>query len=177
MKKTLYELTDVYNDLTEILEDQGGELTPELEKALDDIGGEIEQKLENIGRVFQTLKAEIDVIDAERRTFIEEANRLKAQVVSRENRISSLKEYVTRNLEALGISKKKTETFSFWTQTTNSVEEVDITSVPDKYKRVEYNEYVDKKALIDDWKAMDDPEAHRDFGGAKVVAKTGLRYR
>jgi hypothetical protein len=175
--KSLYDLTGVFLELTEIIEEQGGEIPEALEKALDSAEGEIEEKLEKIGHVFQNLKQESDLLNAERKAFVEEADRLRAQVSVRTARIASLKAYVAKSLEAMGISKQKTETFSFWIQSTDSVEEVDITKVPDKYKRVVYEEHIDKKAMKDDWKALEDREAHRDFGGARIVSNSSLRFR
>lgn len=179
MEKTLYELASEYQALAHVLDEQEGELTDELEKAWDAINEELPIKMENIGHVLKNLDAEREVLEAKAKTFKSEFERLKSRAAARQSRIDWLKSYAAKNLQAADIQKLKSETFSWWTQESHSVEEVDASKVDPQYKRVEYKEFVDKKAILEDWKALPDEvrDEQRNFKGAKVVTRLGLRFR
>ena len=185
MMKTLYELTGIYKDLMEVVEEQGGELTPELEELLDNNEEDLEAKLESYGYVIQNLKQEIEVLNAQRKTFLGEADRINGLRVAREGRVEAVRAHIATCLQKADIRNKsgnlglKTKLFSFWCQEDHSLEvdDAQIEHVPDKYKRVVYEEYVDKKPVVADWKALEGREEKRDFGWGRIVTKLGLRMR
>jgi len=172
----LYQLTGLYAQLCEDLEEGGGELTPELEKQLESTEAALSEKLENIGKLVKTLEADAEYWTARRNSFDTEAKRMKARADARLSRITSIKSYAAQCLQAADLLKMKTESFNFSLQPDHSVEatgeEIDPVFVRIK-------EELDKKAMIEHWKSLseEERESHREFQGAKIVTKMGLRIR
>lgn len=181
----LYNLTGVYKQLTDIVEGNEGELSPELESALNSNEDAIEQKLESYGHVIQNLNAEASVLEAKRRAFLEEADRIKGLQRARERRCEQIKGHIAECLKVANIRNAKghlgakTETFNFWVQEDTSVEfdEANLDSVPQEYRRVTVKESLDKIGLIADWQAAGASDDARDLGFARIITKLGLRMR
>lgn len=172
----LYQLTGLYAQLCEDLEEGGGELTPELEEALESTEAALNEKLENLGRLVKTLEADADFWTARQKAFDSEAKRMKAKADARSSRVASIKRYATQCLQSADMQKVKTESFSFNLQADHSVEATGEEIDP---QFVRIKEELDKKALMEHWKTLseEEREAHREFKGATIVTKMGLRIR
>lgn len=122
----LYKLTENYNNLLELLED---ETIPQnlIENSLKDVKGEIEDKAENIAKIVKTL-------DAEAKALKEEEKRLSDRRKSLENRSKGLKTYLQTSLETVGLKQVKTGLFTVAIQkNAPSVNIVDEKKIPDNY--------------------------------------------
>ncbi len=94
----LHEATAALHIVDEWLEEQGGELTPELEAILEQAEGDFATKVERVALKVKELDAEAEAIKAEEQ-------RLAARRKARENGAKSLKQYLERCLDAAGKEK------------------------------------------------------------------------
>lgn len=142
---TLYELTDEYKQVLEMLDD------PEIDEqtiadTLESIGGEIEDKADGYAKVMQSAKAEVEGIKAE-------ISRLSERKSSIEHKLERMKQSLQGAMEATGKTKFKTLLFSFNIQKNPpSVAIEDGAKLPDKYL-IPQPEKIDKKSIIADLKA------------------------
>ncbi|MBV1816900.1 siphovirus Gp157 family protein [Clostridium cochlearium] len=122
----LYELTEQYSNLMELLDNP--EVPQEmLEESLNKINDELDVKLENIAKLIKSI--EVDV-----KGFKEEEKRLANRRKSSENRITNLKEYVKGAMRAVGLKKIKGRVFTLGIQrNAPSVEITKEESIPEKY--------------------------------------------
>ncbi|BDR73372.1 hypothetical protein K144316041_23830 [Clostridium tetani] len=148
----LYELTEQYSNLMELLDNP--EVPQEmLEESLNKINDELDVKLENIAKLIKSI--EVDV-----KGFKEEEKRLADRRKSSENRITNLKEYVEGAMRATGIKKVNGKVFTLGIQkNAPSVDITDENSIPEEYFILE-KRLVKKKVL----------EAHKE--GRKVPGTT-----
>lgn len=142
----LYELSEQYQTLLEIVGD--GEVAVEdYEKALADLRDEIEDKVASIGKVWVTLGANCVAIKVEE-------ERLGQRRKALEGRQTWLKEYLLRELTTANIKRVNRPAITVRLQANPpSVEVKDEDTVPVEFKkRIEYWQ-VEKKPIIDHWKA------------------------
>ena len=83
----LYQIENEYLQLSEMLIDSEGELTPELIEALEINGNNLKNKVVNYGYVIKQMEGNVDLIDAE-------IKRLQAMKKSRVNAADTLKETI-----------------------------------------------------------------------------------
>ena len=83
----LYQIENEYLQLSEMLIDSEGELTPELIEALEINGNNLKNKAVNYGYVIKQMEGNVDLIDAE-------IKRLQAMKKSRVNAAERLKETI-----------------------------------------------------------------------------------
>ena len=134
----LYELTEVYRQLKE---------EEDFEVALGQIEDAFEAKAENVAKVIQELEAEA-------KAYEDEISRMAGVKAARENRVKSLKGYLQANMEAAGIEKIKGSVLSVALQNSPpSCEIVDESLVPDAFKEERTTIYVNRKDILDEWKA------------------------
>jgi len=160
----LYELTDAYVRILALAEEaEDGEWL----EALAGLQGAIEEKAENTAKMIRSLEA-----DAE--TFRAEAERMLAISKSRQNRVTSLKDYLKANLEAAGMDKVKGQLFTVSLQSSPpSCRVMDEAAIPIEYQRViPARIEVDARAIIAHWR--DTGEA---IPGVEVVQSKHLRIR
>jgi len=141
----LYELTDDYFGILERIGESGevDEETAALLEALDD---EIEVKAENVAKVIRTLELEADAIN-------QEAKRLADRARAKANSAAHLKDYLHRNLEALGKKKVEGEVLTVsLRKKPPSVEVVDASVIPDAFTEERVETRVDKRAILQEWK-------------------------
>lgn len=159
---TLYELTDEYRQLLEMMEDDA--IDPEvLKDTLEGVGGEIEIKAENCAKLIKELDGVAGVIDGE----IERLRKRK-DVVS--NNAKSVKKYLESAMIATGKRKFKTDLFGFGIQKNPPTVVIDQEDkIPEEYW-IEQAPKLDKTALK---KWLKDNPA--DF--AHLEQSEGLRIR
>ena len=105
---TLYELTEEYRQLLEMMEDDS--VDPEvLKDTLEGVDGELEIKAENCAKVIAALGGKIDVIDRE-------IERLKGKKDVLNNNIKRIKQRIEKAMIDTGKKKFKTDLFSFGIQ-------------------------------------------------------------
>lgn len=102
---TLYELSEQYADLQEMLYDTDMEEQVILD-TLEAIDGEFEDKADNYAKLIKSMIADAELIK-------NEEQRLRARRASLENRVAKLKEVLQYNMEYIGKEKFKTALFSF----------------------------------------------------------------
>lgn len=101
----LYELSNNYIQVLELLEQADEETKGSLQDTLDSIDDAIEIKVEN------TLKL-VKNLEAESKALKEESKRLADRAGAQANKAKNLKEYVKQQLEFAGLDKLKTNLFS-----------------------------------------------------------------
>ena len=135
----LYELTEQYNNLMELIENPD---IPQdmLVESLNTINDELDTKLENIAKIIKSIEVDTKGLKEEEKRL---ANRRKAK----ENKISNLKEYVEGAMRSTGVFKVKGKVFTLAIQkNAPSVFIKDLERIPNEYFRVK--EEIDKVLLI-----------------------------
>ena len=142
---TLFELTDEYMQLLDMLDDpEIDEQT--LKNTMEAIDGEIEDKADGYAKVIADITATADGL----KTQIDRLTERKRAI---ENNVKRMKQVLQNAMEATGKTKFKTELFSFNIQKNPpSVEIADDVKLPDKYL-IPQPEKIDKKSIIADLKA------------------------
>lgn len=161
---TLYELTEGYKNLKDLVEDS--EVPTELlDDALSQVEGDITEKVENIGKILKML-------DVDMKSLKEEEERLRDRRRHCENRVKYLKEYVEQSLHYADIRKIKGKLFTFTiAKNPASVNIIDESYIPEEYIRVEVVKTVDKTKLKE---ALKNGER---IDGAELIQREGLRVR
>lgn len=104
----LYEITDSMSALEAMLEDET--LTDEdtrkaIADTLESLGGDLADKAENIAKLIRNYQAEAD-------SCKQEADRFAKRAKSCENKVKSLKQYLTGAMQAAGRNKMKAGLFN-----------------------------------------------------------------
>lgn len=121
----LYELTEQYMDLLDMLETEAG--NEEIAAMLNGMEEAIADKVENICKVMKSLEGEEKVIDEEVKRLSQRKSHLTA-------RREHLKRYIENELTKSGIEKLKGTLFNVWLQNNPpSVIVTDEASVPREY--------------------------------------------
>lgn len=109
MKSTLYDLSHEGFEIFDMLSDNLGELTPELEKRLDDLMIEGPERIEAAAMVVRSLESSAASCEAE-------SDRLRDRAKAFEAQVDRLKKRMTMCLDTAFHGKVKTALFSVWTQ-------------------------------------------------------------
>ena len=124
---TLYEINSQINNLMDIIfdsvDEETGEVDPELMAQLSTLNLERDQKIDNIGAYIKNL-------DAEAKAIKDEMDALKKRLDQKKKRIESLKEYVAQDLLAHGETKKESPRVVFSFRKSVAVEITDETLLP-----------------------------------------------
>lgn len=115
MKLSLYNIEQEYIQLAELLTENGGELTPELEAALVMNKDNLTTKSTNYGLVIKQFEYNVDTIDAE----IERLTKLKKTNV---NAIDRLKNGISEAMKLYGFEKIETPLLKLSFRKSESVE-------------------------------------------------------
>ena len=126
---TLYELTDQYQSIMNMLYD--GETDEQLiMDTLESIDGEIEDKADNYAKIIRMMLADAEILK-------DEETRLYARRKSLEMRAQRMKDNLQANLEFIGKTKFKTALFSFSVAKNGGKQPLEITEnlgeIPGKY--------------------------------------------
>jgi hypothetical protein len=92
---TLYALADAREVLDRLVEENEGELTPELEQALDELDGATEEKIERVALWIKERMHDCEGIRAEEQRLMKRRHAIF-------NGASALREYLARNMARLG---------------------------------------------------------------------------
>ena len=127
----MYEMTNAYNELLQMLYDSEIEEQTVLD-TLDSIEDALEVKADCLSSMIGGLQSDIDGIDGE-------IKRLQARKRTFENRRDSLKSYIFAMMRATGKKKFKTMLYSYGIRKagTRSLElTVDVDELPQEYKKI-----------------------------------------
>ena len=141
---TLYELTDEYMQLNEIMSDP--EINPQtIADTMEGIEGELEIKAESYAKIIQIHKGKVAAIEKE----IERLQAMKSLETSNIKRMQSALQY---SMELTGKLKFKTPLFSFGIQKNPPSVTIDNMELLPKEYLVPQEPKVDKKAILADLK-------------------------
>lgn len=143
---TLYELQQEQLELNALLEENGGELTPEIEERLQIHDFDVNQKMESYCKAIKQYEADIEA-------FKSEIERLKARKDSADKAIERMKSAMVNAMTTFGLSKVEAGTFKIGTRKSQSLEVLDESLVPSKFKNKVITVKVDKNAIKDAMKA------------------------
>lgn len=137
---TLYQMTEEQLRLNALLEETGGELTPEIEEALAINEGNFLTKSENYAKTISYYKSMIDAVD-------NEAKRLAAIKKTCSNIVDRMKESLSNAMVAFGKEKVEVGTYKLSFRSADSVIIDDELLIPDSCKSIEVK--ISKTAIKD----------------------------
>ncbi|MBE2898117.1 siphovirus Gp157 family protein [Pasteurellaceae bacterium 20609_3] len=158
----LYQITEQYQNLLELLDSPDFATNPDVLTALENIDDDFQQKGVQLVHHIKNQEGEIEMLDAE-------IKRLQALKVARTKQIAWLKNYLKTNMDATGIDKIECPLFKI-TLSKPSLNTVEITNeqaLPVKYLRTKIEP--DKTAIK---QALKDGEY---IDGARLVETRTLR--
>lgn len=121
----LYDLTDQYNDLLDLLEESDDREA--LQAMLDGLDDAFDSKVESIVKLMRSKAAERDAIDDERR-------RLEARAGKMDKEVEWLQSYIQREMERLGKEKVKSSLFNIsMANCPHAVNVLNELEIPDNY--------------------------------------------
>lgn len=164
MSFKLYELTEIYNNIWNLVSDDEVDLDT-LETALSQVEDNIEVKAENLAKLIKSIDGDIEFIKAEE-------TRLSKKRKALENKQQNIKSYLESQLTTMKLDKVKTPIFTVAMQNNPpSVNILDESLIPRKYIKVETTETISKKDILDDLKQG------LIIGGAEIKQGKSLRIR
>ena len=141
MTQSLFHISQDYLQLANILESNGGELTPEIEEQLNANSEALQVKASNIAFVIRKMALEEDNISTE-------IERLKNMLKVKTNSKERLKTYLKTNMEQMDISEIKCDLITVRLQKSkSSVEIVDKEIIPKKFLNKKIDVVPDKVAI------------------------------
>lgn len=161
----LYELTESYNNVWGLLNDDEADLET-IETALVTLEDAIEEKAGNVAKFIKSMDAEIDVIKAEEKRL---ADRRKAV----ENKRDRVKKYIADQLQLMGIDKVKLPTVTIALQNNPPALQIqDESLIPASYLTV-----IPEQLMPDKAKIKDDLKSGVDIPGVVLTQGKSLRIR
>ena len=159
----LYELTQNYRNLQELLDD---ETIPqdEILKALNGLEGQFDEKAENIVKVMKS-------IDADVKGLKDEEKRLSDRRKALENRSINLKAYLTDSMRAIGKEKIKGNIFTLAFQKNPPSANISDTTLIDYKYLIPQLPTIDKKSILTDLKSG------LVVAGAELKQESSLRIK
>lgn len=153
----LYQIEQDLLELYTQIEENNGEITPEIEERLKITQENFTNKLENYTRFVKVLEGDVALMDSE----IERINKLKQ---TRQNLVNRLELSMLNALKLFGNKDPKKDiwrfdliTFKLSTRQSQSVEILDETVIDSKYKTIKTTESISKtliKEAISDGQAV-----------------------
>lgn len=159
---TLYQLTQEFETLLEIMEDPDVDPVT-LEDTFEALGGEIEAKAEGYGKVIRQLEYNTGVLK-------DEMDRLSKRKKVIENNIDRMKKTMQKAMELIGKPKIDTDLFTFKIQKNPASVVMDVNyieDVPEEYL-IAQDPKIDRKKIMADIKAGKDLDgiAHLEQGSS-----------
>lgn len=141
----LYELTEIYENVWEMVNDEEVDLD-ELEETLKIIEDSIEAKAENTAKLIKSIEGNVE-------TLREEEKRLYSKRRALENKIKGLKGYLEHELTIMGKDKVQGKLFTVAMQNNPpTVKFIDEDIIPEKYKERSEVVEIPKRAILNDIK-------------------------
>ena len=159
----LYELTEMYQNISNLIEEDADNET--LEKALDEITDNIQMKAENMAKLIKSIEGNINALK-------DEEKRLQAKRKALENKVVSIKRYLEEQLKAMGLKKVQGNLFTVSIQKNpQSVNILNEDLIPEQFKKVVTTTKIDRKELLAALKEGQEIE------GAEIKQTESLRIR
>lgn len=161
--KSIYEISTSYLSILDQLEENGGEITPEMEQQLNITEIEVRQKSEAYVAVVKTLESSTKTID-------DEIKRLQARKKTMVKLSTSLKDRLSMALKTFGIDEIKNALFTINFRKSESVIIDDIQALPDicKVVKVEAISKTEIKKMI---------KSGQDIPGAKIITNSNMQIK
>lgn len=138
---TLYKISTALEAILNTLEENGGEITPEIEQALTITEGQFAAKAEDYGRAIINLKAMAKAAK-------DEKDRLSNLQKYYENTYKRLQDIIVNAMQAFGKDKIDNPTMHLSLKHTQAVaDDYDISLIPRAYKNIKVEEIPDKNAI------------------------------
>lgn len=144
---TLYELTDAYRTLMDMLQDPECDEQAVLD-TMEGIDGEFEIKAEGYAKIIQQLSSDAAALKAE-------ASRLSERRATIEKRVDWLKETLKHAMIETGKTKFKTQLFSFGVQKNPPSVILETDDIPERFL-IHVDPKVDKAAISEALKSGED---------------------
>lgn len=157
---TLYELTQEFEELLEIMEDPDVDPVT-LEDTFEALGGEIEAKAEGYGKVIKQMEYNASALKTE-------VERLQKKKATLENNVKRMKQAMQCAMELIGKPKLDTELFTFRIQKNPAAVVMDVNyieDVPEEY-------LIPQDPKIDRAKIKEDLKAGKDLEGVAHLEQT-----
>ncbi|WP_426704431.1 siphovirus Gp157 family protein [Staphylococcus shinii] len=159
---TLFNLTDDYKQVYDLIAEQGDEQT--LTDTLASINDALEDKADGYVAVIKTLEGDNKAID-------DEIKRLQQRKTTNKNGIDRLKESLKEAMETTGKTKFKTALNSYTIANNPPSKDVlDEKLIPNDY-------WVDQEPKINSKLLLDDLKAGKEVPGAEIKQTRSLRVR
>lgn len=159
----LYELTQNYNNLIELLENK--DIPKEMiDNALDEVSEAFEVKAENIAKLIKNFECDI-------KSFKEEENRISDRRKTLENRVKNLKEYLDNAMKTTGKTKFKHGTFSFSiSKNPPSLDVIDESKISPIW-------FIEREPVLDKRRLLENLKLGVVVDGVRIVQNESLRIR
>ena len=128
-KLTLYTLTERQQQIEDLLVENGGELTPEIEQMLNETTDALAVKVDGYNHIIRRLEGFAASAKAE-------ADRLTKLRRTSENAVRSLKSHIAEVMKAQGIEKLESDTCKISWRKTTAVEVTDEDALVRPYRQV-----------------------------------------
>lgn len=164
MSFKLYELTEMYRNISELIgDDEVG--VEELVQALEQIEDSIEIKAESMAKLIKSIDGDVTVLKAEENRL---ANRRKAL----ENKQKNIKEYIENQLKIMNVDKVKAPLFTVALQNNpQSVNVLDESLIPAIYKNEVTTISIVRKDILEALKEG------KEVPGTEIKQTRSLRIR
>ena len=161
----IFQINQDYLQLAQILEDDGGEVTPEIEEQLAINREQLQTKGVNYAFVVKKISSEVDTIDAE-------IKRLQEMKKAKVNAIERMKKTIKDAMILHGIDKIQGDLINLsLRKSPASVVVENEDQIPDDYK-IEQPKKLDKKAVVDALKkGFEVKGAYLNDGGKSLIIK------
>jgi hypothetical protein len=167
MNKSLYHISTEAKELVSALEENEGELNPDIESALRINQNELQEKSINYAYAIKTVSNDVDAIS-------EEIKRLQALKKAKENVVQKLKDTVVNAMQIYGIEKVETPTLKLSIRRSEAVIIDDsFTKVnPEGYYMTEKITYTPDKTMI-----KEAIKRGQNIEGARIIETYNLQIK
>jgi hypothetical protein len=165
--KSMYEISREAMDIVSALEENEGELNPDIESALRINQNELQEKSINYAYAIKTVSNDVDAIS-------EEIKRLQALKKAKDNTIQRLKDTVVNAMQIYGLEKVETPTLKLSIRRSEAVIIDDIfTKVnPEGYYMTEKITYTPDKTMI-----KEAIKRGENIEGARIIENYNLQIK
>ncbi|WP_239705071.1 siphovirus Gp157 family protein [Mammaliicoccus sp. E-M24] len=169
MDMKLYEITEQFQQVLSLIDDEEGYSYEDLKDTLDSIGELGEDKIANTGKVLRKLNDELMIIENREKE-------IKELKVKKKRDIENLKSYLLFNMEALGKKKVETPTIKVATRNTKVVNILDEKKLPEEFIKTEIKTSPKKADFKKYYEALSDEEkAEIDY--AEIIVNTSVNIK